>query len=77
MQPLSPHDDQSSKPLLQRLDRAFADINAFLIVLAIGLATLDVTFFAATRYVALIEHMPPVTQTAPAAASDTGDTSSS
>ena len=36
-------------PLLRRLDRAFGEINVFLLALAIGIAALDVTCFITLR----------------------------
>jgi hypothetical protein len=61
------HDQRSGKVLVLRLNRVFAEMNAFLLALAIGLAALDTTYFIGTRYVDLLKHMPPLTQTAPAA----------
>ena len=43
MQNRSPDNDNSRKGLIGRLDRIAAEMNVFLIVLAIGLATLDLT----------------------------------
>jgi hypothetical protein len=40
-----PSDDRSDQPFLRRLDRAFSDLNAILLALAIGLALLDFTCF--------------------------------
>jgi hypothetical protein len=65
MQPFPHHEDRSPKRLVQRLDRAFADINAFLLALAIGLAMLDIACFAATRSIDVIKPLLQVTQTAP------------
>jgi hypothetical protein len=45
----SPQEDGSPKPLLLRLDRLAREINAFLFVLALGLATLDLTCLWAFR----------------------------
>lgn len=59
MQRLSRRDHNVPKPLIQRLDRIFADINAVLLALAIGLAVLDLTCYAAMKYIDLIEHLPP------------------
>jgi hypothetical protein len=65
MQPFPRHEDRSPKGLVQRLDHAFADINAFLLALAIGLAMLDIACFAATRSIDVIKPLLQVTQTAP------------
>ena len=43
MQTRSPKKDPSPRSLAARLDRAAGDMNAFLLVLAIGLATLNLT----------------------------------
>ena len=43
MQNRSPKKHPSPRSLAARLDRAAGDMNAFLLVLAIGLATLDLT----------------------------------
>jgi hypothetical protein len=39
----SPQEDDSPRPLLARIDRVAREINAFLFVLALGLAALDLT----------------------------------
>jgi hypothetical protein len=64
---MRPHDNRSPKALVLRLDRVFGEMNAVLLALAIGLAVLDTTYFIGTRYADLLKHMPPLTQTAPAA----------
>ena len=46
---------QTPKHLMHRLDRLFGDMNAFLIVLAIGLAVLDFSCFTALRAAAEIQ----------------------
>jgi hypothetical protein len=40
----------SPKGLVRQLDRRVADLNVFLIALAVGLAVLDVTCFTALRF---------------------------
>ena len=45
----SPQEDGSPKPRLARLDRVARKINAFLFVLALGLAALDLTCLWAFR----------------------------
>jgi len=49
----------SPKQLLRRIDRVAAELNAFLIVIAVGLAIIDLTFLATKEIVA---HMPPITR---------------
>ena len=41
----SPSHNHAAPPFSQRLDRVFADLNAVLVALAIGLAVLDFTCF--------------------------------
>jgi len=57
------------KELLQRVDRIAGDLNVLLVVIAIGLATLDLTFLVTQN---VVNHLPPVTHvvydTAPTAA---------
>jgi hypothetical protein len=60
MQQLSPQDDHSREPLLRRLDRVAGEINPFLMILAIGLALLNLVFFVA-RIVASL----PITRVGP------------
>jgi hypothetical protein len=47
MENRAPRDDAAAKRLIDRLDRAAQDMNAVLIVLALGLAALDATCFVA------------------------------
>lgn len=47
------------KQLLQRVDRIAGDLNVLLIVIAIGLATLDLTFLITQN---VVNHLPPVTR---------------
>lgn len=69
-----PQEDGKAKGLLARLDRAAEKMNAFLLVLAIGLAVLDFTCFWIFR---IRDALPPVARisaqaaasSAPAAAS--------
>ena len=53
------------KQLLQRVDRIAGDLNVLLIVIAIGLATLDLTFLVTQN---VVNHLPPITRIAPDAA---------
>jgi len=45
--------------LLQRVDKIAADINIVLVVIAVGLATLDMTFLVTQK---IIERLPQVTR---------------
>jgi hypothetical protein len=54
-----PQDDRKPKGLLARLDRAAEKMNAFLLVLAIGLAVLDFTCFWVLQ---IRNTLPPVTR---------------
>jgi len=65
MAQLPAEDDPVRKKFRQRLDRAFADIDAFLLAPAIGLAMLDIACFTATRSIGAIKSLLRVTQTAP------------
>lgn len=51
--------DLSVKDLLQRVDRIAGDMNVLLVVIAIGLATLDLTFLVTQN---VVNHLPPVTR---------------
>ena len=46
------------KEIVHRLDRVAADLNVLLVVIAIGLATLDFTFFVAQK---AVDSLPPIT----------------
>jgi hypothetical protein len=56
---LSPQTRLSIKEKLGRIDRVAADLNVLLVVVAIGLAVLDVTFVVTQ---AAIDNMPPITR---------------
>jgi hypothetical protein len=60
MQNPLPGKDPRSRSLAARLDRAARDMNAFLLVLAIGLATLDLTCLWAFK---LRDALPAMTRT--------------
>jgi hypothetical protein len=45
--------------MLRRIDRVVADLNVLLVVVAIGLATLDVTFLITQK---VVDHLAPVTR---------------
>ena len=57
--PLSPRNPTFLKEWMRRLDRAAADLNVLLVVFAIGLAALDVTFLLSQQ---LIDRLPQVTR---------------
>jgi hypothetical protein len=59
MNRLKSQDRSSWKELAQRLDRLAGDLNVLLVVVAIGLATLDATFFFTQK---VVDHLPPVTR---------------
>lgn len=48
----------SFKDLIERLDRIAGHLNVLLVVIALGLATLDFTFFVTQR---IVDSLPPVT----------------
>jgi hypothetical protein len=43
---------------IRRLDRVAGDLNVLLVVIALGLATLDFTFLITQK---VVDHLPPVT----------------
>jgi hypothetical protein len=49
MQQQSPSGDYLPSRLMRRLNRAFGEINAFLLAVAIGLAVLDLTCFVTLK----------------------------
>lgn len=51
--------------LLRRIDRAAADLNVLLVVIAIGLATLDVTFLITQKVVDRLPSMARMTYETP------------
>jgi hypothetical protein len=65
MNRLIPAKSAAVKLLLRRLDRVAADLNILLIVIAVGLATLDLTFLVTQK---VVEHLPPITRIPPHAA---------
>lgn len=50
---------QPPQPFRDRLNRVVGEINVILTALAIGLATLDVTFFVMLRLVDQLGRLPP------------------
>lgn len=59
MNRLSPHKRVSLKELMHRVDRIAADLNVLLIVFALGLATLDMTFLLSQK---IVDQLPTVTR---------------
>lgn len=59
--PLSPQNRLFFKELIRRIDKVAADLNVLLVVVAIGLAALDMTFLLTQK---VIDHLPPVTRIA-------------
>lgn len=59
MKHLSPRNRLLMKEVLRRVDRAAADLNVLLVVIAIGLATLDMTFLLTQK---VVDHLPPITR---------------
>jgi hypothetical protein len=48
----------SIREILRRLDRVAADLNVLLVVIALGLATLDFTFLVTQK---VVDNLPPIT----------------
>ena len=59
MKRLSPQNRLSIKELLRRIDRAAGELNVLLVVIAIGLAALDVTFLVSMK---VVDKLPPITR---------------
>ena len=59
MRPLSPRVRLSIKEVLRRVDRVAADLNVLLVVIAIGLAALDMTFLVTQK---VVDNLPPITR---------------
>ncbi len=59
MQRRSSSNRLSLKEFLHRLDRVAGDLNVFLVVIALGLATLDFTFLVTQK---VVDNLPPVTR---------------
>ena len=57
--PPSPQPRFSAREFFRRLDRIAGDLNVLLVVIAVGLATLDVTFLLSQK---VVEHLPTVTR---------------
>jgi len=56
---LSPQHRLSLREALRRIDRVAADLNVLLVVVAIGLATLDMTFLLTQT---VVNNLPPITR---------------
>ena len=56
---LSPRKRFSVKALLRRIDHTAADLNVLLVVIAIGLAALDMSILLTQK---IVDHLPPVTR---------------
>jgi hypothetical protein len=59
MNRLSPQIRLSLKELAQRVDRVTGHLNVLLVVIALGLATLDFTFFLTEK---VVDSLPPITR---------------
>ena len=59
MKSLFPRSSASFKDALRRIDRVAGDLKVLLVVIAIGLATLDITFLLTEK---VIDHLPQVTR---------------
>jgi hypothetical protein len=58
MNRLSPQNRLPLKEVWERLDRAAGHLNMLLVVIALGLATLDMTFFVTEK---VVDSLPPIT----------------
>lgn len=63
---------RASGHLMQRIDKVAADLNVVLVVFAVGLATLDLTFLVTQK---VVDRLPQVTRLAPPQADTPVDTS--
>jgi hypothetical protein len=59
MKHLSPRRRLSIREFLRRADRVAGDLNVLLVVLALGLATLDMTFLVTLK---VVDNLPQVTR---------------
>ena len=55
---------RASGQFMQRIDKVAADLNVVLIIFAVGLATLDLTFLVTQK---VVDRLPQVTRLAPQA----------
>jgi hypothetical protein len=56
---LSRPNRSSIREMVRRIDRVAGDLNVLLVVVAIGLAALDMTFLITQK---VVDHLPPVTR---------------
>ena len=56
---LSPRHRITVKEWLRRIDRVAAELNVLLVVIAVGLAALDMTLLLTKQ---VVDHLPPVTR---------------
>ena len=59
MRRLSPHNRLLVKEMARRVDRIAGDLNVLLVVIAIGLAALDMTFLVTQK---VVDNLPPITR---------------
>ena len=59
MRRLSPRNRSLVKEMARRVDRLAGDLNVLLVVIAIGLAALDMTFLVTQK---VVENLPPITR---------------
>jgi hypothetical protein len=59
MNRLKSMDRSSLRGFVAKLDRLAGDLNVLLVVVAVGLAALDATFFFTQK---VVDHLPPVTR---------------
>ena len=62
---LSPHKRLSLRALLRRIDKVAGDLNILLVVFALGLAVLDMTFFVTQDVLAYLPPLTSITYAAP------------
>ena len=59
MRRLSPRNRLLVKEMARRVDRLAGDLNVLLVVIAIGLAALDMTFLVTQK---VVDNLPPITR---------------
>ena len=59
MRRLSPRNRLLVKEMARRVDRIAGDLNVLLVVIAIGLAALDMTFLVTQK---VMDNLPPITR---------------
>ena len=59
MRRLSPRNRLLVKEMARRVDRIAGDLNVLLVVIAIGLAALDMTFLVTQK---VVDNLPPITR---------------